>query len=78
MHDEDQGALQAVEDCENICHRNRVLMKQEGPEHPHQAEDAHLGNGSHRERSVNMRRERSKNGSFTAVVQRLFACVEIP
>lgn len=47
VHDEDQRSLQAVEDSEDVCKRCGPLLKQEGPEHPHQTQYAHLGNSCH-------------------------------
>lgn len=52
VHEEDQRPLQAVEDGENIRDRYVVLAEQEGPKHPHQTQDAHLGDGRHREHSA--------------------------
>lgn len=52
VHDEDQRPLQAVEDGENIRDRYVVLSEQEGPKHPHETQDAHLGDGRHREHSA--------------------------
>lgn len=47
VHDEDQCSLQAVEDSEDVCFHRGALFKQEGPKHPHQTQDAHLGDGCH-------------------------------
>lgn len=52
VHDEEQRPLQAVEESENVCLHEGLLPKQEGPEHPHQAQYTHLGNGCHRESSA--------------------------
>lgn len=49
VHDEDECSLQAVEDGEDVCHDNGVLLKQEGSEHPHQAQYTCLGYGCHGE-----------------------------
>lgn len=46
MHDEDQRSLQAVQDSEDISHNHGAFFKQEGTEHPHQTQYAHLGNCS--------------------------------
>lgn len=48
VHDEDQCALQAVEDSENIRDLNRrILLEQEDPRHPHQTQNTHLGYSCH-------------------------------
>lgn len=52
VHDEEQRPLQAVEESENVCHRQGLPPKQEGPKHPHQAQYTHLGDGCHRESSA--------------------------
>lgn len=52
VHDEDQRSLQAVEDSEDIHHRDGALFKHEGPEHPHQTEYTHLGDSCHCESSA--------------------------
>lgn len=50
MHDEDQCALQAVEDGENVRNGNRgILLKQEDPRYPHQTQNTHLGYSCHSE-----------------------------
>lgn len=47
VHDKDQGSLQAVEDGEDVCDNDGVLLKQEGSEHPHQTQNTHLGYSCH-------------------------------
>lgn len=47
VHDKDQSSLQAVEDGEDVCDNDGVLLKQEGSEHPHQTQDTRLGYSCH-------------------------------